>query len=213
MHTFGKIFVSALLATTTASAQMMTGFEAPKALPTPKPAAANAASSAPQQVAAVQPQAASGGVFESATAERFVDKIFDVNSDSIDANGNLKWKGKTFSVGNSRLVRARFERYLSMPDKEGDYKKYCAILAEITALLSADNDSLSEESVRRAWSRLFDAAEYPVDGDSSLVIANLVYLSWRMRDEYGTFKNIEEEKERDVKRAESIASDLSLIHI
>lgn len=207
MHTFGKFFVSALLATSTASAQMMTGFEAPKALPTPKPAAANAASPAPQQVAASQPQTPSGGVFESATAERFVDKIFDVNSDSIDANGNLKWKGKTFSVGNSRLVRARFERYLSMPDKEGDYKKYCAILAEITALLSADNDSLSEESVRRAWSRLFDAAEYPVDGDSSLVIANLVYLSWRMRDEYGTFKNIEEEKERDVKRAESIASD------
>ena len=63
------------------------------------------------------------------------------------------------------------------------------------------------ENIKYAWSRLFDAAEYQIDGDSSLVIANLVYLSWRMRDEYENFKSAENEKERDVKTAKFRAKE------
>lgn len=110
-------------------------------------------------------------------------------------------------MGDSRIVRARFERYLSMPAGDGDFEKYGAILAEIEAQLAANNDAISPESIRHAWSRLFDAAEYPIDGDSSLVIANLVYLSWRMRGEYETFKTAEADKERDVKMAKSYAKE------
>lgn len=178
------------------------------------PGAPSPAPAAPAQPAAPQPAAGgaparppSAGIFESATAERFADRIFDVNSDSVDTDGNLRWKGKTFSVGDSRIVRARFERYLSMPAGDGDFEKYGAILAEIEAQLAANNDAITPESIRHAWSRLFDAAEYPIDGDSSLVIANLVYLSWRMRDEYETFKTAEADKERDVKTAKSYAKE------
>ena len=113
------------------------------------------------------PQAQTG-FFESATAERFADKVFDVKSDSIDPNGNVKWKGKTFSVGDSPLVRARFERYLAMP-ASSKLKEYEAILAEITAQLAANNDNISQENIKYAWNRLFDAAEYDIDGNSSLV--------------------------------------------
>lgn len=158
---------------------------------------------APQQTA----QAPNTGIFESSTAERFADRIFDVKTDSIDTNGNLRWKGKTFSVGDSRIVRARFERYLSMPANLGDYENYRSILAEIEAQLAANNDNLTLENIKYAWSRLFDAAEYQIDGDSSLVIANLVYLSWRMRDEYENFKSAENEKERDVKAAKFRAKE------
>lgn len=164
---------------------------------------APAASAAPQQTA----QAPNTGIFESSTAERFADRIFDVKTDSIDTNGNLRWKGKTFSVGDSRIVRARFERYLSMPANLGDYENYRSILAEIEAQLAANNDNLTLENIKYAWSRLFDAAEYQIDGDSSLVIANLVYLSWRMRDEYENFKSAENEKERDVKAAKFRAKE------
>lgn len=164
---------------------------------------APAAPAAPQQTA----QAPNTGIFESSTAERFADRIFDVKTDSIDTNGNLRWKGKTFSVGDSRIVRARFERYLSMPANLGDYENYRSILAEIEAQLAANNDNLTLENIKYAWSRLFDAAEYQIDGDSSLVIANLVYLSWRMRDEYGNFKSAENEKERDVKTAKFRAKE------
>ena len=161
------------------------------------------APAAPQQTA----QAPNTGIFESSTAERFADRIFDVKTDSIDTNGNLRWKGKTFSVGDSRIVRARFERYLSMPANLGDYENYRSILAEIEAQLAANNDNLTLENIKYAWSRLFDAAEYQIDGDSSLVIANLVYLSWRMRDEYENFKSAENEKERDVKTAKFRAKE------
>lgn len=164
---------------------------------------APAAPTAPQQTA----QAPNTGIFESSTAERFADRIFDVKTDSIDTNGNLRWKGKTFSVGDSRIVRARFERYLSMPANLGDYENYRSILAEIEAQLAANNDNLTLENIKYAWSRLFDAAEYQIDGDSSLVIANLVYLSWRMRDEYENFKSAENEKERDVKTAKFRAKE------
>ena len=164
---------------------------------------APAAPAAPQQTA----QATNTGIFESSTAERFADRIFDVKTDSIDTNGNLRWKGKTFSVGDSRIVRARFERYLSMPANLGDYENYRSILAEIEAQLAANNDNLTLENIKYAWSRLFDAAEYQIDGDSSLVIANLVYLSWRMRDEYENFKSAENEKERDVKTAKFRAKE------
>ena len=164
---------------------------------------APAAPTAPQQTA----QAPNTGIFESSTAERFADRIFDVKTDSIDTNGNLRWKGKTFSVGDSRIVRARFERYLSMPANLGDYENYRTILAEIEAQLAANNDNLTLENIKYAWSRLFDAAEYQIDGDSSLVIANLVYLSWRMRDEYENFKSAENEKERDVKAAKFRAKE------
>lgn len=164
---------------------------------------APAAPAAPQQTA----QAPNTGIFESSTAERFADRIFDVKTDSIDTNGNLRWKGKTFSVGDSRIVRARFERYLSMPANLGDCENYRSILAEIEAQLAANNDNLTLENIKYAWSRLFDAAEYQIDGDSSLVIANLVYLSWRMRDEYENFKSAENEKERDVKAAKFRAKE------
>lgn len=176
------------------------------ASPVPAPVqsvSAPAAPAAPQQTA----QAPNTGIFESSTAERFADRIFDVKTDSIDTNGNLRWKGKTFSVGDSRIVRARFERYLSMPANLGDYENYRSILAEIEAQLAANNDNLTLENIKYAWSRLFDAAEYQIDGDSSLVIANLVYLSWRMRDEYENFKSAENEKERDVKAAKFRAKE------
>ena len=176
------------------------------ASPVPAPVqsvSAPAAPTAPQQTA----QAPNTGIFESSTAERFADRIFDVKTDSIDTNGNLRWKGKTFSVGDSRIVRARFERYLSMPANLGDYENYRSILAEIEAQLAANNDNLTLENIKYAWSRLFDAAEYQIDGDSSLVIANLVYLSWRMRDEYENFKSAENEKERDVKAAKFRAKE------
>ncbi|MBQ6534586.1 MAG: hypothetical protein IJI37_05390, partial [Opitutales bacterium] len=159
--------------------------------------AASAQNSAPAQHA---------GFFESSTFERTADKIFDTNKDSFDLeNGALNWKGKTFTLGDSRIVRARFERYLSMPPAGHDYQAYQAILSEIVARLAANNDAMSEDVLRACWNRLFDAAEYDVDGKASLTIANLVYLSWRMRGEYNAAKNEEVRQEKAVGDAKEIA--------
>lgn len=176
-----KVFIPLLLVvfSSTAFTQSATWLnqQAPvKATPVANPATESA-----------QPNADSRhrGFFESSTFERTTDKIFDTDKDSFDfENGTLNWKGKTFNVGDSRMVRSRFERYLAMPELGQDFKAYQAILSEIIARLSASNDRLPDEVLRACWSRLFDAAEYDVDGRSSLTIANLVFLSWRMRGEY-----------------------------
>jgi len=172
------------------------------ASPAAQQAAASAAPSASKQ------QNPSMGIFESAGAERLSDKVFDVNTDSFDVeNGSLKWKGKTFSVGDMRLVRARFERYLATPVALQNFQAYQGILSEITTMLSASNDRLPEATLRRAWSLLFDAAEYDIDGKSSLTIANSVYLSWRMRGEYKISKEAEQNQEGNVDSAKRLAKE------
>ena len=73
-----------------------------------------------------------GGDYRSSTAEGGADRLFDVNSDSVDMeNGSMQWKGKTFNLGNSRAMRMRFERYLSAPAAGGDMLKYQQLLQRI----------------------------------------------------------------------------------
>lgn len=151
------------------------------------------------------------GIFESAGAERTMDKIFDVNRDSFDLNdGMVHWKGKTFSLGDSRIVRARFERYLSTPVDLQNFEHYSAILDEIQAQLTVQDLTLEKEDiylrVRGAWSRLFDAAEYVYDGKSSLSIANIVAQTWRMQSDFNSFKHREslDKAELDRRKTESL---------
>lgn len=172
--------------------------------------AGNAPAAGRQQSTSASVNAPTGGFFESATSERMADRIFDTNKDSLDfENGTLNWKGKTFNVGNSRLVRARFERYLSMPATDQNFDKYKAIIDDITASLSAENDRLPDAALRAAWDKLFDAAQYDVDGGSSITIANLVYQSWRMRNEFKTAKLEESEQEAAQKQAKFEAREMA----
>lgn len=128
---------------------------------------------------------ASSTSIDSGTLERSQDKLFDVESDSIDfENGSFKWKGKTFDLGSSRVVRARFERYLAMDLRDQNFDAYQKILKEITGILSPANDEITPEVIRSAWAKLYDAAEYDIDGDGCIAIANCVYQSWRMKVEY-----------------------------
>ena len=89
----------------------------PQANPQVNPQASASVPSVSTQPAVPQQK----GFFESSTFERTADKIFDTDKDSFDfENGTLNWKGKTFNVGDSRMVRARFERYLAMPELSQD---------------------------------------------------------------------------------------------
>jgi hypothetical protein len=136
-------------------------------------------------------QGGTAGNYKSSTAEGGADRLFDVNSDSVDLeNGTMQWKGTTMNLGNSRSVRARFERYLAAPTDNGDMKRYIAILDQIQFLLSPQ--SLNKENhirnQKEAFSLLFKAAEFEFDGNGCLTIANQVAKAWRMNTEY---QNIE----------------------
>jgi hypothetical protein len=140
------------------------------------------------QVAA--PGGSAGGTagnYQSSTAEGGADRIFNVNSDSLDMeNGTMQWKGTTMNIGNSRAIRARFERYLAAPNDNGDINRYVAILDQIQLLLSPR--SLTQANFYRnqqeAFNLLFKAAEYEFDGGNCLTIASQVQKAWRMNKEY-----------------------------
>ncbi len=127
------------------------------------------------------------GDYKSSTAEGGADRVFNVNSDSVDMeNGTMQWKGTTMNLGNSRAVRARFERYLAAPTDNGDMKRYVAILDQIQLLLSPQ--SINQENYYRnqqeAFNLLFKAAEFDIDGNSSLTIASQVQKVWAMKQEF-----------------------------
>ncbi len=127
------------------------------------------------------------GDYKSSTAEGGADRIFNVNSDSVDMeNGTMQWKGTTMNLGNSRAVRARFERYLAAPTDNGDMKRYVALLDQIQLLLSPQmiNQDNYYRNQQEAFNLLFKAAEFDIDGNSSLTIASQVQKIWVMKQEF-----------------------------
>ncbi len=131
------------------------------------------------------------GDYKSSSAEGGADRIFNVNSDSVDMeNGTMQWKGTTMNLGNSRAVRARFERYLAAPLDKSDVKRYIAILDQIQSLMNAQN--LNQENYYRnqqeAFNLLFKAAEFDFDANNCLTIASQVQKVWAIKQE---FKQIE----------------------
>ncbi|WP_309380326.1 hypothetical protein [Cerasicoccus frondis] len=130
------------------------------------------------------------GLFESQTSENMADRVFNVDSDSVNfEDGTFNWKGRTFNLGNNRAARARFERYLATPDLTENEEIYLSILERIAQLLSLvgensikDTATLNDE-VFQAWQMLFKAGRYEMDQGISLTVANQVYNIWRIRDE------------------------------
>jgi len=133
------------------------------------------------------PKATTSGDYKSSTVEVGADRLFDVNSDSVDMqNGSMQWKGKTFNLGNSRQMRARFELYLQSPPTSGDVEKYVKILDKIEKLLApnAVNGSNYYTSQQEAFNLLFEAAQFEMDANNSLTIASQVKKIWAMRAEF-----------------------------
>lgn len=150
---------------------------------------------------------AAGGSYESATLLALVDRVFDVQSDSLDPEeGVLNWKGRSFQLGEGRMMRARFIRYLNTPVDTMDSRLYLSLLEQIRDRLSTLDRAgpvVDEEDpwkpVISAWKLLFQASDFEVDGGSSLVIANLVYDNWRDRELFQDrrFRESVEQAERD----------------
>src|SRR5690606_8305420 len=121
---------------------------------------------------------------ESSSSLEMANRLFDPNSDAIDVeNGTFEWKGRTFNMGSNRALRGRFERYLSN-SASTDAEAYQAILDEVYHRLAVNTQGNIEENVFDAWSLLFQAAEYEIDANNSLVIANQVFNAWRVRREH-----------------------------
>ncbi len=120
---------------------------------------------------------------ESGTLLKVITQAFDTNSDSIDPEkGTMNWKGHSYDVGQFRVFRGRFERYLSLPATR-DQDDYATTVAEIFNRLSTRTANGTQENIVAAWKLLYRAAEYEADGGNSLGVANQIFNAWRIRDE------------------------------
>ena len=181
-----------------------------KTVPAPKPAAAaapaaaapaNGSSSTLNQLS--QSQNASSNSLESNTLLQVIDKAFNTDSDSINPeDGTMNWKGHSYSLGQMRVFRGRFERYLSLPPTP-DETAYRKIIDQIFELLSARNAENAEANMQESWQLLYQAAEYEADGGTSLGVANQVFNTWRIRDERAAQNVAELELERIRRKQQS----------
>jgi hypothetical protein len=139
---------------------------------------------------------------ESGTLLQIISQAFDTNSDSINPeDGTMNWKGHSYDLGQFRVFRGRFERYLSLPETR-DQDVYAATLEEIFKLLSTRTANGSQESVVEAWKLLYRASEYDADGGNSLGVANQIFNAWRIRDEKQAFSVTQTELQR-IRRQQS----------
>ena len=175
---------------------------APALAPAPRPAAASAPAAAPATSSSntlnqqSQRQNASSNSLESNTLLQVIDKAFNTDSDSINPeDGTMNWKGHSYSLGQMRVFRGRFERYLSLPPTS-DETAYRKIIDQIFELLSARNAENAEANMQESWQLLYQAAEYEGDGGTSLGVANQVFNTWRIRDERAAQNVAELELER-----------------
>jgi hypothetical protein len=162
----------------------------------------------------VAPESAPGtaGNYSSSTAEGGADKLFDVKSDSIDPeSGTMQWKGKTFNIGDSRAMRARFDRFLAAPPPESGYEEYVKLLEDISEKLSSmnftDTETNRQKRIQEAWNLLFKASKSEFDGDASLTLANQVMKAWRQRTEVNDLNVSIEQQKQLAKRQEDIIND------
>ncbi|TLD70662.1 hypothetical protein FEM03_10110 [Phragmitibacter flavus] len=94
---------------------------------------------------------------------------FDSGSETVT------WDGKMWSVTNTRMSRARLEKYLaSPPADEAEDQAYRDILEEITKLLSPGRGA----NVPGAVALLPAAASHPIDAKLCDTLANAIFGVW-----------------------------------
>ena len=90
---------------------------------------------------------------------------------------NVTFNGKLWNVANNRLMRSRFETYLTTPEAVStEDQAYRDIIAQIMELLAATHKPQPEPM--KAFALLPEAATYKIDGGLCNAIANSIMDVW-----------------------------------
>jgi hypothetical protein len=120
-------------------------------------------------------------------------KMFDPQS------GNVSWQGKTFGMGESKVLLARFERYLVTPEANGAADiAYNQTLEDISDTLKGRKGGSVEQRLAEAWRLLYKAADYEGDSRLSETLANSLISHWqtnaKVKDILQTNKDLEKKR-------------------
>lgn len=124
--------------------------------------------------------------------------------------------GVTIPLGNSRLMKARFEKYLNEPaESSAEAIQYRADIDEILRLVSPHNlASLTGKrgggpSLAEAFQLLPRAATYPGDARLSSTLAESVYTAMLAKQDSKNLRLINEKMEDEKKRLANTADHMS----
>jgi hypothetical protein len=142
----------------------------PTAVPSSVPAGSPAAQPAP---ASAGPDGNSAGA------------LFDNRLPALDpSNGLLRFNGQTWDINNNAIFKARFEKYLSVPEETGELEAaHRKILNEMILLLDPSN--LKAQTLTDAYRLLARAAGYPGDTRLCDTLSNAIYGVWQARRNQG----------------------------
>jgi hypothetical protein len=115
--------------------------------------------------------------------------------------------GVTIPLGDSRLVKARFEKYLNEPPEDSDSaQQYRKNIDQILELVSPFRHSTfteqrgSSPSLTKAFALLPKAASYPGDARLCATLAESVYTAMLAKKDSANLRSINRELEEEKKR-------------
>jgi hypothetical protein len=111
--------------------------------------------------------------------------LFDNRLPALDpSNGLLRFNGQTWDINNNAIFKARFEKYLSVPEETGELEAaHRKILNEMILLLDPSN--LKAQTLTDAYRLLARAAGYPGDTRLCDTLSNAIYGVWQARRNQG----------------------------
>jgi hypothetical protein len=123
-----------------------------------------------------QPAQASGDPSNSTAGS-----LFDTRLPALDpSNGLLRFNGQSWDINNNAIFKARFEKFLSVPEETGEQEAaHRKILNEIILLLDPNN--LKAQTLTDAYRLLARAAGFPGDTRLCDTLANAIYGVWQAR--------------------------------
>jgi hypothetical protein len=90
---------------------------------------------------------------------------------------NVSFNGKLWNVTNNRIMRSRFETYLTTPEANGpEDQAYRNLIAQIMQLLAPTNKPAPDPM--KAFALLPEAGTYKIDGGLCNAIANAIWDVW-----------------------------------
>jgi hypothetical protein len=101
---------------------------------------------------------------------------------------NVAFNGKLWNVTNNRLMRSRFETYLTTPEAiSAEDQAYRDIMAQMMQLLAPTNKPGPEPM--KAFALLPEAATFKIDGGLCNSIANAIWDVWLSQRKQGNLKS------------------------
>lgn len=116
-------------------------------------------------------------------------------------NDTISFGGRTFPVGDTRLLGARYDKYLNEPeDKSNEFKDYRKIIKAVMKSVAPVTPGSYDEKIRNSVKLMEKASQYDMDANLCSTITNAVYTSYLSKKDINYKKRAIQELDDETKR-------------